>query len=83
MPLPPILNADTQTVTIEMTSKSELFTYWVEDETVYLASAIRAKFIAGLKCPVFSEINLEFLLTSEEQGEAKELLKIYLLQNQN
>ena len=76
MPLPPIHNPDIQTVKIEMTSKSELFTYDDEFEIVELASAIRQKFIAGVYCPVFSEISLKFLLTSDKLGAGKETLTV-------
>ena len=43
---------------------------------MHLANEIRPKFIAGVYCPAFSEISLEFLLRSEELGEATELLTI-------
>ena len=61
-----------------MSSKTQLFAYSDEDQTVYLASEIRPKFIAGASCPVFSEISLEFLLTSDILGEANELLTILI-----
>ena len=59
-----------------MSSKTQLFAYSDEDQTVYLASEIRPKFITGASCPAFSEISLEFLLTSDILGEANELLTI-------
>ena len=61
-----------------MSSKTQLFAYSDEDQTVYLASEIRPKFIAGAFCPAFSEISLEFLLTSDILGEENELLTIQI-----
>ena len=76
MPLPPILHADTQVVTIEMAGESELFTYSEEEQTVFLASEVRPKILSGLFCPAVSEVSLEFLLTSDILGKATEIISI-------
>ena len=58
-----------------MLSKSELFTY-SQNEPVKLSNEIRLKFLAGALCPADSEINLEFLISSEGKVDANEILTI-------
>ena len=78
MPLPPILDADVQVVTIKMARESELFTYSEEDQAVFFSNAVRPKVLAGLFCPTESEISLEFLLDSDVLGKASEVLTIQI-----
>lgn len=79
LPLPPILNGDTQNVVIELKSSSELFFFSVESQTVFISSEALPNLLAGIDCPAGSEVSLEFLLTSDKLGEGAEIFSIPIM----
>ena len=79
MAIPTVVDPDSQKVSIELITDSEIFEFKPESSTLVLKSTSLASVVSGELCAENREITLEFSLESDKLGQTTQELKFFIL----